>query len=207
MARRRSAALALAGIAIFAAVGLYWLWPLLPAKWVGRPPGPTSRPAGWAVPLDETGLDNLHMVSHDLYRGAQPDEEGMRRLKQMGIRTIVNLRSFHSDRDEIGLTGLAYEHIYMKPWHPETKEVVRFLQMVTDPARTPVFVHCQRGADRTGFMCAIYRIAVQGWSRERAIEEMTEGGFGFARSWRGLLRYLRKADIDAIKRQAGLAKE
>jgi len=100
----------------------------------------------------------------------------MRNLKKLGIRTIINLRSFHSDRDEIGETGLAYEHIYMKAWHPEDKEAVRFLQIVTDSKRTPVLVLCQHGADRIEAMIAIYRIAVQGWSKEEAIREMTEGG-------------------------------
>ena len=94
----------------------------------------------------------------------------------MGIKTIINLRSFHSDRDEIGQAALAYEHIYMKAWHPEEKEVVRLLKIVTDPKRTPVLVHCQHGADRTGTMVAVYRIAVQGWSKAEAIRELTQGG-------------------------------
>ena len=54
----------------------------------------------------------------------------------MGIKTVVNLRSFHSDRNAIGDTALAYAHIYMKAWHAEAKELVCFLQIVTDQART-----------------------------------------------------------------------
>lgn len=72
----------------------------------------------------------------------------MKELKKMGIATVVNLRSFHSDRDEIGSTGLGYEHIYVKAWHPEEKEIIRFLQIVNDPKRQPVLVHCQHGAGR-----------------------------------------------------------
>lgn len=51
----------------------------------------------------------------------------MKRLKAMEIETIVNLLSFHSDHDEIGDTGLAYEHIYMKAWHAEEENAVKFL--------------------------------------------------------------------------------
>lgn len=157
----------------------------------------------WAHKLEVPGLPNLHKVSEDIYRGAQPSVNGIRKLKKLGVKTIVNLRSFHSDRDEIGDTGLAYEHIYMKTWHPEDKEVVRFLQIVTDPNRTPVFVHCKRGADRTGTMCAIYRVAVEGWSKREAIEEMTKGGFGFYSGWQNLINYLLKLDVDEMKRRAG----
>lgn len=164
----------------------------------------TNRPALWAKPVKLAGVPNLHKVSPNLYRSAQPTASGMQNLRKMGIETIVNLRSFHSDRDEIGNTGLGYEHIYMKAWHPERKEVVRFLQIVTNPKRTPVLVHCQHGADRTGTMCALYRIAVQGWTKEEAIREMNDGGFGFHETWKNLRRWIRKLDIESIKKDAGI---
>jgi protein tyrosine phosphatase (PTP) superfamily phosphohydrolase (DUF442 family) len=141
----------------------------------------TKRLANWAQPIKLEGAPNLFKVSDVLYRSAQPTAQGMKNLKKLGIKTIVNLRSFHSDRQEIGATGLAYEHIYMKAWHPETKEAARFLQIVNDPARQPVLVHCQHGSDRTGTMCALYRIAVQDWSKKDAIREMRDGGYGFHR--------------------------
>jgi len=163
-----------------------------------------ERPERWAQPIDATGVPNLFRVSDALYRSAQPTAAGMRDLKARGIVDVVNLRSFHSDRDEIGDTGFAYEHITMKAWHPERKEAVRFLQIVTDPKRTPVLVHCQRGADRTGAMTALYRIAVQGWSKEEAIREMTIGGFGFHEVWTNLPHWIRKLDVDAIRREAAI---
>ena len=149
-------------------------------------------------------MPNLYRISGELYRGDQPSAQGMQNLKDLGLKTIINLRSFHSDRDEIGDTGLAYEHITMKAWHPEEEDVVRFLKIVTDPKRAPVLVHCQHGADRTGTMIAVYRIAVQGWSKDEAIREMTEGGFGFHRIWSNLPKWIQKLNIDRIKRQAGI---
>lgn len=163
------------------------------------------RPPSWAQELAVAGVPNLHKVTETLYRSAQPTAEGMRNLKELGIVTIVNLRSFHWDRDEIGSTGLASEHIYMKAWHPERKEVVRFLQVVTDPKRTPALVHCQKGADRTGTMIAIYRIAVQGWTKEDAIREMRQGGFGYNEIWLNLPRWIEELDIEAIRQEAGLS--
>lgn len=68
----------------------------------------TNRPADWAEPMEMAGVPNLNKGDENLYRSAQPSEQGMRNLKKMGIETIVNLRSFSSDRDEIGDTGLGW---------------------------------------------------------------------------------------------------
>jgi protein tyrosine/serine phosphatase len=164
----------------------------------------TPRPASWAMPLQRKGLPNLHQVTPTLYRGAQPTAVGMRELKAMGIKTVVNLRSFNSDRDKLRDTGLAYEHIYMKAWHPEREDIIRFLQITTDNNLTPIFVHCQHGADRTGLMCAVYRVAIGGWTKAEAIREMTQGGFGHHTIWTNLVTFIQELDIDAIKKEAGI---
>ena len=165
---------------------------------------PANRPAHWAKPIQMEGVPNLHKVSDTLYRSAQPSAEGMKNLKAVGIETIVNLRSSHSDRDEMGDTGLAYESISMKAWHAEEEDAVRFLQIVTSPKRSPVLVHCQHGADRTGTMCAPYRVAVQGWNKEEAIKEMVQGGFGFHGIWENLIQWIDGLDIERIKKRAGI---
>jgi protein tyrosine/serine phosphatase len=195
------------GIAIVAAIAIYLVQPYgqtISKRFTNRQRTIQTNLAGerkWASRLELPGVPNLHKVSEDLYRGAQPTAEGMWQLIKLGIKTVINLRSVHSDRDQIAGTSLSYEHINMKTWHPEDKEVIRFLQIVTDPNRTPVFVHCQRGADRTGTMCAIYRIAVQHWSKSEAIEEMTKGGFGFYAGWQNLIDYIQNLDIEQIKRR------
>ena len=204
-----------------AACAAYLLWP--PPEEVPPPPAvvdtsgdaatgqtdeesekPDTRPAKWAQPIDLPGCPNLHKVSDDLYRGAQPTAEGMEQLRQLGVRTIINLRSLHSDRDEIGDLDLSYHHINMKAWHGEDEDVVKFLNIMKEEENLPAFVHCQHGADRTGTMSAIYRIVFQGWSRKEALQEMVHGGFNFHSIWQNLLRYLQKMDIDELKREAGM---
>jgi len=157
---------------------------------------------GWAEPIKKPGLPNLHKVTDNYYRGAQPTAEGMRALKKMGIKTVVNLRTFHSDRDELGDTDLAYKHIRMQAWDAEEDAVIEFLKIVTDKKNLPVFVHCLHGADRTGMITAIYRIVVCGWDKDAAIREMREGGFGFHRIWQGLPEFVAQMDVEAILRKA-----
>lgn len=166
-----------------------------------------ERPATWAQPVALEGVPNLHEVSAQLYRSAQPTAQGMRNLKQMGVATVVCLRSFHSDLDEIGETELELEQIGLRPWHPGRKDIVRFLRIVTDPARTPVLVHCQFGADRTGTLCALYRVAVQDWPKDEAIREMTQGGYGYHKAWRVFSSWIAGLDVEAIRREAGISAE
>lgn len=163
-----------------------------------------SRPTYWAESIQLDGVPNLYKVSNDLYRSAQPTVEGLRNLRILGIRTVVNLRSFHSDSSEIVNNGLGYEHINIKTWNLEEVEIIKFLKIVTSSKKIPALVHCQHGADRTGTMCAIYRIAVQSWTKEEAIKEMTQGGYGFHGIWDNLIQWINSLDIDKIKAKAGI---
>jgi protein tyrosine phosphatase (PTP) superfamily phosphohydrolase (DUF442 family) len=163
----------------------------------------TSNPAAgtWAEPMELPGLPNLHKVSDELYRGAEPTPEGMRQLEHLGIKTVIDLRS-SGPLDDVRGTSVTYVRIPSTAWRPEDKNVIQFLRIVMDKDRTPVFVHCSRGADRTGMMTAIYRVAVQGWTKDQAIAEMTQGGFGFYSGWRNLVRYIRDLDIEHLKQSA-----
>jgi len=60
-----------------------------------------KRPGDWAQPLLVPGVPNCYKISDNLYRGAQPTAEGMQHLEAMGIKTIINLRSIHSDRKKM----------------------------------------------------------------------------------------------------------
>lgn len=161
----------------------------------------------WAENIKVTGVTNFHKVSDDLYRGAQPTKEGMEELKKLGIKTIINLRSDHSDEDELKGIDLSYKEIPMTAAKPQVEDMISFLNIVTDSNNTPVFVHCRYGADRTGTICALYRIAVQGWSKDEAIQEMTKGGFGFHSIWGNLPDFIRKLDIEEIKQKARLTEK
>lgn len=158
----------------------------------------------WAERLDLPGVPNLHRISKDLYRGAQPNAEGMKQLEKLGIKTVFNLRFIISDRRKIKGTGLDYEHIRMTTLYAKTSDVVRFLKVVTDPKQTPVYVHCRYGIDRTGTMCAAYRIVVQGWSKEEAIEEMTQGNFAHREVCPNLVNYIHKLNVDRTKERANI---
>lgn len=161
--------------------------------------GDGKRPGHWAERLLLPGIPNLYRVSDFLYRSGQPSAEGMRVARAMGIRTVINLRSFHDDRAELGKTRLTYLHIAMKAWHPLDEDIIIFLKTVAQPRLRPVLVHCQYGSDRAGLMCAVYRVVVEGWSREEALDEMMNGGYGFHGMWTDLQEYILKLDVSRLK--------
>ena len=68
-----------------------------------------------------------------------------------------------------------------------------------------MFFHCRQGADRTGAMAAAYRVVMQGWTKDAAIEEMTRGGYGFHRAWAGLVDAIRDLPADDLHYQIGLS--
>lgn len=175
---------------------------LLPA--VGHVAEPAVRPAAWATQLERPGLPNLFKVNDGLYRGAQPTAEGIEELERMGIKTIVSLRSMHSDKDILGDANIALVRIPMNAWNVRNKDVAQFLWLATDTDRLPVFVHCQHGADRTGAVCAAYRVVVDGWTKQQSLDEMTNGGFGFHSIWFNLPIYIKNFDVEKIRAKAGL---
>lgn len=144
-------------------------------------------------------LPNFQMVTPTLYRGGQPTPEGLARLKSQGVKTIVNVRRSDDDRAEAVLLGLTNHQRSMSPWRPRDVDVAWFLAIACDPAQQPVFLHCHHGSDRTGYLIAMYRIIVEGWDRERAIEEMTRDGNGFHDLFQGLIRYVREANVERIR--------
>jgi protein tyrosine phosphatase (PTP) superfamily phosphohydrolase (DUF442 family) len=164
----------------------------------------TNRPSTWAQPVVVAGVTNCYQVTGNLYRGAQPTAEGFKQLEAMGIKTVVSLRSFHSDTGRIAGTGLKDIRFEVKPWHGEEEDVIGFLKVMADTNNLPVFVHCQRGADRTGMMCAMYRIVFCGWGKEQAIDEMRHGGFDFSPAWENLVRFVERADVAEIRKRVGL---
>lgn len=178
---------------------------------------PEQRPLNWAQPVGKTqlhqGLPNLFQVSPVLYRSAQPTAEGLNLLNQnlavsyglpKEIKTVVNLRNNEGDGALVVPTGVRYEQIPFDTWQVKEADVVRFLKIVRNPNNQPVLLHCKHGADRTGMMTAIYRIVEQGWRKQDAIAEMTQGGFGYHPIWSNLIRYIEHMDVADIQRKVTL---
>lgn len=129
-------------------------------------------------------LPNFYRVTDGLYRGGQPTEIGLKQLVQLRIKTVVNLRD-DDDRARAEATaavaaGLRYFNLPLPNFYKPGKErVAEILSIINAPENQPVFVHCKRGADRTGTIVAIYRIDHDGWTDAQAKDEAQQYGLGF----------------------------
>ncbi|MCS6775656.1 MAG: tyrosine-protein phosphatase [Chloroherpetonaceae bacterium] len=126
-------------------------------------------------------LPNFHPVSPGIYRGAAPTEAGLRRLRAMGIRTIVDLRispkQVQREKVLAEKLGFRWMNLPMGSDPPTQKQVDTLIATLRQARTSPVFVHCQHGADRTGCMIGIWRVAEEGWTYAQAYREMRRYGF------------------------------
>lgn len=64
-------------------------------------------------------------------------------------------------------------------------------------------MRCQHGADRTGLVSALYRMVVQGWDAEAAVDGMVRGGLRLPHALEGAPAFpLRRVDAAAPQRRA-----
>ena len=137
-----------------------------------------------------SGLSNVGRMAPNIYRGAQPKPEGYSTLKKMGIRTVINLRFLHSEKEAVEAAGMKSVEVPMSVFKDvDPKTVKRIIAIMTDPVNQPVYVHCALGQDRTGVVAAVYRMEVDGWSLAEAEAEMQ--AFGFNDLWYELKEFVR----------------
>lgn len=126
-------------------------------------------------------LPNFHRVNAQLYRGAQPRADGVRKLASLGIKTIINLRgadkNTRAEQKEAEALGLRYFNIPLPGLsRPSDEQVARVLSLINAVEDQPVFVHCHHGEDRTGTIVAVYRITHDNWTAQQAQAEANRYG-------------------------------
>lgn len=76
--------------------------------------------------------------------------------------------------NKIGIRAWCHPLGFFLP--PTLKELRDAVVLICDKYFDGIYIHCQRGVDRTGIVCAAYRILVQGWTPGAAAREAISEG-------------------------------
>jgi len=138
---------------------------------------------------DAPGVPNFHQVDEHIYRGGQPHPDGFASLAKIGIKTVIDLRGNSPEGNQVQRAGMHYVRL---PWSdfkaPSDEQIAAVLALLNNSSGWPVFLHCRRGADRTGTAIACYRITHDHWSNEQALAEAKT--FGLSSFEIGMQRYI-----------------
>ena len=162
------------------------------------------RPITWAQPVIGSSVGNFYRVSDGLYRSEQPGTDGFSELSALGVGEVLNLREFHSDDDEASATRMTLHRIAIDTGALSETHLTEALKIITH-RKAPLLVHCWHGSDRTGAVIAAYRMVVEGWPRQQAIDEFRNGGFGYHETfYPDIVALLETLDVEAIRRRIDL---
>jgi protein tyrosine phosphatase (PTP) superfamily phosphohydrolase (DUF442 family) len=148
------------------------------------------------------GVKNFYQVDQNVYRGAQPSDDGFKYLAKIGVKTVIDLRAAdeRSESEEAMVTaaGMKYVNVPMTGLAAPTEAQISRILGILEGDSGAVFVHCKRGADRTGVVIASYRIDHDGWDNAHALSEAKALGmapFQFPRM--NYIRAFRPRTLDA----------
>lgn len=141
-------------------------------------------------PSDYPGPAKFEAVDDGvLYRAGMLSIEDFGRLiEENGIKTVLCVRGGTSSplqnawyrRETAWCEDHGVNFVHAPMTSAESKRNPRaietFWEVIDDPSKHPVLVHCEAGVDRTGVLSYLYRIHRQGWTKDAAHEEMMEKG-------------------------------
>ncbi|HEX8187483.1 MAG TPA: protein tyrosine phosphatase family protein [Pyrinomonadaceae bacterium] len=136
--------------------------------------------AAVAAPQEAPPIRNFLRVNKEFCAGGQPRNEHLAKLKEEGVRAIINLRPpgehrAAEERAEAERLGLRYFNIPVVFAEPKEEQAAEFLELTDDPANRPAFIHCA-GAVRVGAFWMIRRVLRDGWTIEDAEREAEKVG-------------------------------
>lgn len=112
---------------------------------------------------------NLHRVTDGVWRAAQPAPHHLRRARDLGVRTILNLRgrrdtcgAYQLEREACARLGLTLVDFPIRSRSPLDRGTLLAAVEMIDSIDTPMLLHCKSGADRAGFMSTLYLFLHEG---------------------------------------------
>ena len=122
---------------------------------------------------------NMREIAPDVYRSNQPSPRRIAKWKAKGIQTVVNLRGApiqsHGVLEEEACHAAGIDMVCLKfgARHAPDKALLLELFEIFDDLKAPAVFHCKSGADRAGFVSALYLNMVAGHPMEEAAKQLS----------------------------------
>jgi protein tyrosine phosphatase (PTP) superfamily phosphohydrolase (DUF442 family) len=129
------------------------------------------------------GLENLLRVGERIYSGGEPNTEGLLKLKELGITTIVSVDGLPPDLDSAEKLGLKYFHIPLGYDGIGEKERRQFATLMKH-IKGKIYVHCHHGKHRGPAAVATCMIISGDLDQDQAMAYMAVAGT--SRDYKGL---------------------
>ena len=127
--------------------------------------------AGLPDAVDPGQIPAYRLVLPDVAVAGQPTAEALARLKEMGFRTVVNMRAAkegpEGEREAVEAQGLRYVSVPVTPESFSLADVDAVEKVLADPASGPVLLHCS-SSNRVGGVWAVLE-SRRGRSPEEAL--------------------------------------
>lgn len=142
---------------------------------------------------------NLHRIDEGVWRGNQPDPAMVRSLAARGFRTILNLRgetewgSYLLEREACAAVGIRLIDMKLNSRELPSVAVILELEAIFIEAERDLLFHCKSGADRSGFIAALYLLLCKGATAEVALGELSWRYLHLRRGGTGVLSYMIEA--------------
>ena len=152
-------------------------------------------------------IKNFGQMDDRFYRGAQPEMDDYKSLKELGIKTVVDLRNDPTDYEKgaVEALGMKYVNIPMSGWKsPKDSDIQEFLKLANNPETGAFYVHCKAGIHRTGVAGAVYRFTKYGWDYDKIYQEMKNYDFSAGLVHGALKSYVKDYARKMASTNAGL---
>jgi protein tyrosine/serine phosphatase len=156
--------------------------------------------------------ENFVKVRDGIYRGGHPDPGGIKYLKSIGIKTVVDLeiddlveatpKDILQEEFDAVKAGLKMERYPTSAYSVAVSDefdarIDKILATLKDDTKKPIYVHCKHGQDRTGLVIGLERVLIEGWTPQTAHDEMVR--IGFHTEFLGLEEYFERKTGSVLK--------
>ena len=122
---------------------------------------------------------NLDEIAPGVWRSNQPDRDRIRKYRDMGMKTVLNLRGtnrrspFLFEEEACHEFGLALVSHALAARGLVQREVLLALLDSFETIERPLVMHCKSGADRAGLASALYLLHIEGATIAEAKKQLS----------------------------------